>query len=920
VKAAIRVGLAALVVVLFAAAVAASASAFKSNAAAPARATKLTPAQLAGVTRPAGVKNLTAYGIKAAKQVAARLSSTRRPDALRSLGLPQNLRGDAAYSAALTVNTNATATTLTESGLVADIDGKDDLVADHSRTLLSAVAPGIQLTRSAISEHTRANGFNEDIHYIGDSVGNIYVTSDSSANATPATTTCTINVPTVLNAFGTLNGSHQIVITGIGVNPVADLTSFSNVNGAFAGFAGKTGEIVYVAFWDTTGGFRLASNNVLVQSGLLAFPVADMASGAPAPPGSVCPAGFPITMGGSFGVVFSAFANPAGLAVDSNGNVFVANEDLEGLTGGNITEIASTDQPPAAGPPAVPGNQDRSLAVSGITTISTLNPGGGVYPSASGPANQVNRVTNYSGTSFVWGNVASLAAAPDDTIYAAVAAAKDPANPQPWQGPFGGPVTVPGFIAGFADYNKNAANPQDGFADTINGAALNPGINNYHAFVEARGGDLRGAFASFGTQNDTLDVTGFQIDYGIYGGTAVGEDGTVYSVSGGAPAGVGTNPSPTLGEVLEFPDNSPGNHRADNIDLRGDATPVGPNAGNSTPDGDSDRFDHLMFLSPLDGAASTPSGISGLNVGFLRYLNRTAANVITNLPNGTLQGDDDTTPGPVSFNAFDPSHQVAGGDLPAFPPPFVDYEYSIGGLCATPQTSFFLNSNGTVTFGAGDTFFGPSAAAYSGGPPRVGDWMDLYQPARTGVGGGLGGFPGYFPVVALGLSEDNEFTVRYINVPTFGEVAATQFSGTTTTGSNNTFSINMFDDGSGVNEGTGVAEGPRANRTAQQPGVQTRPEGSAYWTLYAGRMDELGATVGAVGAGFTSGAGPTFTGNISAYSKSFVIGTGAENSLYEIMSGNTANDIRWEGATEQISSPSNAGDVGNVVFRAKNCT
>jgi hypothetical protein len=899
-----------LAVVLCALGIGASASASPSTGATRAL-RPTTPAGLAGVIRP-NVKNLTAYSRQVGKLVAQRLSSAGASDSIfspSSLGLPQNLLGNAAYSTTLTVNTEATGSNLTESGLIGDLDGRDDLIADHSRTLLSMAVPGVQLTRSALSEHTIANGFNENIHYIGDSVGNLYAISDTSITATPATTTCTINLPTVLNAFGTLNGSNQIVVTGIGVEPVADLTSFPNVNGSYAGFAGQTGEIAYVSFWDTSGGFRLASNNVLVQSGLLAFPVADMASGAPAPPGSVCPAGFPVTMGSSFGVFFSTFANPAGLAVDSNGSVYVAQEDLQGLTGGNIVEIASTDVSPAPGPPAVPGNQDRSLATNPFLTTQTLNPAGGNYGTLCGPPTQCNRFTNYSGTSFVFGNIASLAAAPDGTVYAAIAAAKDPANPQSFQGPFGGPITVPGFIAGFADYNKNAANPQDGIADSINGNAVQPGINNYHAFVEARGGDLRGAFASFGTPNDTLDVTGFQIDYGIYGGLAVGEDGTVYAASGGTPAGLGTNPSPSLGEVLEFPDSSPGNHRADNIDLRGDATPVGPNPGNSTPDGDSDRFDHLMYLAPFDGVSATPSGIAGLNLGHLWYLNRTAANPITNLPNGTVQGDDATS-GPIDFNAFDPSGQVAGGDDGTSPFTGDDlgggFEFSIGSLCSTPQTSFFLNSNGNVTFGAGSALFSPSAADYSGGPPRVGDWTDLLPPARAVAAG-------YFPLQALGFSNDNEFTVRYINIPTFGD-------GITMQGDKpNTFSINIFDDGTGVDEGSASVEGPRSTRVAQQPGVQVRPDGSSYWSLNMGRIDNTGGSA-TVAAGFTSGAGPTFTGNISAFSKSFVIGTGAENSLFEIMSGAGTNDIRWEGATEQVSSPNNTGDVGNVAFRARNCT
>jgi hypothetical protein len=853
------------------------------------------------------VKNMTAYSRQMARNVIKRFSSARRPDAIRALGLPQNLLGNAAYSTALTVNNFSPGSGLTETGLIGDLDGRDDLIADHARSMFSQVIPGLQFTRSAISEHARANGFNENIEYIGDSLGNLYTFSDTSITATPTTTICSVNLPTVLNAFGTLNSSNQIVVTGIGVEPVADLTSFANVNGGYAGFAGQTGEIVYVTFWDTSGGFRLASNNVLVQSGLLAFPVADVASGAPTPPGSVCPAGFPVTEGASFGVFFSTFANPAGLAVDSNGSVYVAQEDLQGLTGGNIVEIASTDQPVSPGPPAVPGNQDRSLATNPFLTTQTLNPAGGNYGTFCGPANQCNRFTNYSGTSFVFGNVASLAAAPDGTVYAAIAAAKDPQNPQAFQGPFGGPITVPGFIAGFADYNKNPTPPQvqqDGIADSI-GGPIQPGINNYHAFVEARGGDLRGAFPSFGTQNDTLDVTGFQIDYGIYGGLAVGEDGTVYAVSGGSPAGLGTNPSPSLGEVLEFPDNSPGNHRADNIDLRGDATPVGPNPGNSTPDGDSDRFDHLMYLAPLDGVSATPAGIAGLNMGQLRYLNRTAPNVLTNLPNGTTQADDQTN-GPIDFNAFDPSGQVAGGDDTM--PPFTGddlnggFEFSIGGICSTPQTSFWLNSNGNITFGAGDTSFNPSAGAFAAGPPRVGAWQDLFASAHAFS-------PGYYPVQALGFSNDNEFTVRYINDPTFGDAISLKDAP-------NTFSINMLDDGTGADEGAAAIEGPRSTRVAQQPGVQARSDGSAYWTLYSGRMDNVSSA--SVGAGYTSGAGPTFSGNISAYAKSYVIGTGAENSLYELFFG--GYDLRWEGATEQVSSPNNPVDVGNVVFRAKNCS
>src|SRR5262249_8432240 len=155
----------------------------------------------------------------------------------------------------------------------------------------------------------------------------------------------------------------QVIITGLGVNPVADLSSFANVNGGFCTFAGLTGEILYVSFMDTGGGLRLTSNNTIVRSGVLAFPVADLISPNPASPcsgggsptGLITPQGFPVTVGGAFGVAFSIFHNFAGLAVDDDGSVYFQQVDLIGQTGANIVKI--TD---------VGADQDRSLATSGF--------------------------------------------------------------------------------------------------------------------------------------------------------------------------------------------------------------------------------------------------------------------------------------------------------------------------------------------------------------------------------------------------------------------------------------------------------------------------------------------------------------------------------------------------------------------------
>lgn len=210
-------------------------------------------------------------------------------------------------------------------------------IDDLSATLTN---PSQALTRVAISEHAIANGFNEDIAYYGDSLGNVTVVSTTNlVQASPTPAKFTINVPTVLNAFGNLNGNNVMVITGLAVEPAADLGSFANVNGSFARYAGKVGEVLYVSFTDNGGGFRLTNGQQLIRSGLLAFPVADITSAATAPPGIISSAGFPVQVGGSFGVVFSVFQNPGGIAVDDDGAVYFHQADLIGLTGGNIVKI-----------------------------------------------------------------------------------------------------------------------------------------------------------------------------------------------------------------------------------------------------------------------------------------------------------------------------------------------------------------------------------------------------------------------------------------------------------------------------------------------------------------------------------------------------------------------------------------------------
>jgi len=430
---------------------------------------------------------------------------------------------------------------------VAEHSGKiDDLSATFTK-------PSQALTRVALSEHTIANGFTEDIAYYGDSIGNVTVASTTSLTAvSPTPNKFTINLPTALNAFGSLDSDDEVTITRLAVEPAADLSSFANVNDNYASYAGLVGEILYVSFTDNGSGLRLASNHQLVRSGLIAFPVADITSATTDPTGIISPTAFPVQVGGAFAVLFSVFSNPGGIAVDDNGDVYFHQADLVSYTGGNIVELAP-----------VGTNQTRSLATSGFVTVSTLSPAHGSYGTISGPASQVGRITNYSGTSDFFGNIAAIAAGPNNVLYAAVAAS---------QGAFSGagPFTnssalglTPSMIITVAD-NTGALDGcaskipvADGFADAvIEGTPLVPGANNFRAFVLGIGPDRRDGGPIFGSTDSTQKV-GFRVDYTTYSGITVDLEGKVYVISGGTPAGAGFNPSPGRGEILVFPTTGP---------------------------------------------------------------------------------------------------------------------------------------------------------------------------------------------------------------------------------------------------------------------------------------------------------------------------------------------------------------------------
>jgi hypothetical protein len=758
-----------------------------------------------------------------------------------------------------------------------------------------------------------------------------------------------INLPTVLNAFGTINSDDQVTVTGLAVNPVADLGSFGNVNGAYIpnfgggapGTPGVTGEILYVSYYDSESGLRLLANNTLVRSGVLAFPVSDAISPALAAPGNVTGVGFPVTVGGAFGVAFSVFANEAGVAVDDDGSVYFQQVDLIQFTGGNIVKIASQDDV---------AWQDRSLATSGFDTLSTLNPTNGLYPSASGPVgggvSQISRFTNYSGTSTLFGDIMALASAPSgNALFAAVSrsfVASDDGFTQLTEGLFPAPSAftagTPSMVISFADCSgafdicsgsaTGALSTQiqgtipaaDGFADAaVAGQAVTPGVNNYRIFVLGNGPDIRppagGTAVVPGTPATVLKID-MQVDFTIHNGLAVDEEGKVYVVSGGTPAGIGKNPSPMLGEILLFEDMCPMDRRADFVDLRADVLPNPPTDAN-VGDGDSDRFDHIFWQSPLDQVTLTPAGIAGLARGFLRYTNRLApapiggttvaplANTVVTLgqTGGQQVLGDDASAGIIGFEFLDPSHQVAGGDdqNPPFTgddddgagtppltgtlpnPPFPTtalqggFEFVFGGPVGTAAcvwNGFYWNSNGSITFGGGDTDNTATVPEFRSNRPKIAPaWTDLNPNARAAS-------LRNFPVMALGFANINAFKIRDINVPRFGEEGC---SGTASAGGallasglSNTFAVTLYDDGTGIDENANqplnpanpignnavafdLQEGPTALRFTREPNTGTivgcppRRDGTGQFIFEYGRMDLLGTGDFPVIAGYSIG-------------------------------------------------------------------
>ena len=135
-------------------------------------------------------------------------------DFITQSGQPTVLNARSALSAALMTTIGGRDNQFSEVALIADWDGREDCVADREQKVddFSFVEADIDtsLTRTGISEHTVANGFAENVYYYGDSLGNLWVGTDTNPgiNVSPnggVDTLRQVNIPALVNT-GTSGG------------------------------------------------------------------------------------------------------------------------------------------------------------------------------------------------------------------------------------------------------------------------------------------------------------------------------------------------------------------------------------------------------------------------------------------------------------------------------------------------------------------------------------------------------------------------------------------------------------------------------------------------------------------------------------------------------------------------------------------
>jgi hypothetical protein len=290
---------------------------------------------------------------------------------------------------------------------------------------------------------------------------------------------------------------------------------------------------------------------------------------------------------------------------------------------------------------------------------------------------------------------------------------------------------------------------------------------------------------------------------------------------------------------------------------------------------------------------------------------------------------------------------VAGGDDEMFPfkgddndgggnPPIAGllsggFEFVYGGIvasvCTSPWNALFLNSNGNVSFGGGNSSSSPAVGSFLSGPPVIAPaWTALNTTSR-------GSFQNTFPLQAMGFANINHFIFRWINVPENGKESC---------GSSNTFAASLYDDGTGADENANqplnpanpignnavpfdLKEGPTDLRFKGLVGKVTRPDGSGYFTFRYGRMDLLGSAANPVLVGYSVGgqssspSGLCAIDDIGNFPNGNLLGNNSQAAIFELFNSGSpaapAFDLRFEGANRAFATPLGQHDRNRGLVR-----
>src|SRR5205807_6563583 len=198
--------------------------------------------------------------------------------------------------------------------------------------------------------------------------------------------------------------SETVAITGIAVNPVADLTDFG-------ASCGTIGEVVYVSILDTQGCNSNAANQP-IRTRILAFAFTDGGEGGVTPAGSAL-------------LIFSSPLSNSGIALDDDGSLYFHLADLQQFTGGAIFKATELPHNAPGVSSCVPASRvNRTITNIPTVTLTSLTPatnGNGVRVTnfSSAAPNGTGGITTSLTPTF--GNVVALASGPHNVIYAALA-------------------------------------------------------------------------------------------------------------------------------------------------------------------------------------------------------------------------------------------------------------------------------------------------------------------------------------------------------------------------------------------------------------------------------------------------------------------------------------------------------------------